>query len=113
MYVTETLISAFNLIFPHTGTASADQSAKVWSSDSNIAVAHYHGHTGSVNCIEFHSTEPIACTGSGDESVHVWRFPLRTALAKRASPRDDDAGDERRVCCVCVYVCSCVCGETN
>ena len=92
--------SSFHVIF-FTGTASADQTAKIWSLESGCVVATYAGHSGSVNCIDIHSTESIACSGAGDNTVHVWRFPVRTAATRRTAAKDDaESGEERKVCVV-------------
>ena len=43
----------------------------------------YSGHTGSVNSIAFHPRETIVCTGSGDNTMHIWssnvNIPLRSS----------------------------------
>ena len=57
------------------GTASADHFARLWCIDSGRCDMKYAGHLGSVNSIKFHPNEPIVCTGSGDESAHIWRLP--------------------------------------
>ena len=85
------------------GTASADQTAKIWYTDSSAPFAIYQGHTGSVNSIAFHSSEPLACTASGDMSVHVWRVPQRSSpppasSAKRTGTREDhESSDDHKV----------------
>ena len=69
-------------------SASADQTARVWSLESGTCLATYLGHTGSVNCVAISTncavdtTEGsgtaaglLLATASGDESAHVWRVP--------------------------------------
>eukprot|EP00042_Codosiga_hollandica_P025139 m.109729 g.109729 ORF g.109729 m.109729 type:complete len:453 (+) comp51780_c0_seq2:2794-4152(+) len=78
------------------GTASADQTARIWSVDSNVPLAMYAGHTGSVNSIAFHATQFLACTASGDSTAHVWKIPHRSASqsARRSFSKDDHDGAE-------------------
>uniref|UniRef100_A0A8R1E9Q2 WD_REPEATS_REGION domain-containing protein n=1 Tax=Caenorhabditis japonica TaxID=281687 RepID=A0A8R1E9Q2_CAEJA len=69
-------------------SASADQTARVWSLETGACLATYMGHTGSVNCVAIsqHCTVDnsdgcgpaaglILATASGDESTHIWRVP--------------------------------------
>jgi len=56
-------------------TASADRTARVWSSDTQSPVYIYTAHSGSVNSVRFHPTLRLACTGSGDNTCHVWKIP--------------------------------------
>ena len=44
-------------------TASADRTARVWSSDSFNPVYIYMGHKGSVNSVRCHPTNRLICTG--------------------------------------------------
>ena len=71
------------------GTASADGSARIWDSVNGACLAVYRDHKGSVNSIRFHSSEPLACTASGDGSVHVWPANFQG----HPSPDADDHGD--------------------
>lgn len=54
------------------GTASADQTARLWDLATRECVAMYSGHTGSVNSVDFHPAAKLICTASGDQEVHVW-----------------------------------------
>ena len=58
-------------------SASADRTAKIWKYDPNHnsagMLATYTAHTGSVNSVRFHPTQPILCTASGDRSLHLWK----------------------------------------
>eukprot|EP01118_Nematostelium_gracile_P014843 TRINITY_DN5863_c0_g1_i2.p1 TRINITY_DN5863_c0_g1~~TRINITY_DN5863_c0_g1_i2.p1 ORF type:complete len:507 (-),score=121.82 TRINITY_DN5863_c0_g1_i2:30-1550(-) len=56
-------------------TASADRTARVWSSDASTPVYIYVNHKGSVNSARFHPTNRLVCSASGDSSCHIWRFP--------------------------------------
>ena len=49
-----------------------DGTACVWDVDSSNVLLKYCGHSGSVNSLSFHPHEPLACTGSGDTSAHIW-----------------------------------------
>ncbi|XP_046846081.1 WD repeat-containing protein 37-like isoform X2 [Xenia sp. Carnegie-2017] len=57
------------------GTASADHNARLWCIDSGHCHLKYTGHHGSVNSIQFHPSDPIVSTGSGDGTAHIWRLP--------------------------------------
>ena len=58
-------------------SASADRTAKIWRYDPQQktagALATYTAHTGSVNSVRFHPTQPILCTASGDRTLHIWK----------------------------------------
>ncbi|KAK8793416.1 hypothetical protein WA158_004775 [Blastocystis sp. Blastoise] len=61
----------------HFGTCSADGTAKLWNySTENHEIEHictYTGHTGSVNSIEFHPSQLLTATASGDGTVQIWK----------------------------------------
>ncbi len=70
------------------GTASADQTAKIWSPDSASPLCIYAAHSGSVNTIAFHASEATVCTGSGDTTAHIWRLPAK-CLGKKTREDPD------------------------
>lgn len=73
------------------GTASADATARVWDSLSGACLATYREHKGSVNSIRFHPNEPLLCTASGDNSVHVW--PVNFEALQRQRYDMDERGE--------------------
>jgi len=70
-------------------TASADCTARIWSSDAQSPVYIYTAHKGSVNSIRFHATNRLACTASGDNSVHVWKIPKPNEKEKSKEDKTD------------------------
>ena len=58
---------------PVVGTASADQTARIWGMHSGTCLLQYHGHSGSVNCIRFHPSKELVLTTSGDGTAHIWQ----------------------------------------
>ncbi|KAH7716959.1 WD-repeat protein 37 [Aphelenchoides avenae] len=71
-------------------SASADQTAKLWSADTGQCLLSYTGHSGSVNSIAIHpecsSTDQITVlTAGGDRTAHVWK----TVLQSGGSSEDD------------------------
>ena len=73
------------------GTASADGSARIWDATTGSCLAVYREHTGSVNSIRFHPSDPLACTASGDGSIHIWLASFQGQGLLRS---DSDAGGE-------------------
>lgn len=60
------------------GSASADRTARIWAvtlEESSVSHVLYVNHTGSVNSIRFHPRERLACTASGDKTIHIWKVP--------------------------------------
>ena len=53
---------------------SPDGTACVWDTESALMLVKYVGHGGSVNSLSFHPHEMLACSVSGDTSVHIWRY---------------------------------------
>ena len=53
------------------GTASADRTARVWSVEGGRCGLRYTGHQGSVNSIQFHPSQDLVITGSGDGTAQV------------------------------------------
>jgi len=69
------------------GSASSDQTAKLWNPHNGNCVATYKGHSGSVNCIRFHPKNRLVLTASGDRTVHLWSYDTSS---RRLSGLDDD-----------------------
>lgn len=77
------------------GSASADQTAKIWLADqSSQPIANYSGHSGSVNSISIHPNDFLGYSGaydsnltlltcSGDRTAHIWRINLEQIMEKR------------------------------
>lgn len=61
---------------PIIGTASADHLACIWATDTGRCIFQYHGHSGSVNSIKFHSKKDLVLTGSGDSTAHIWQAAI-------------------------------------
>ena len=66
-------VAVSRLGLPVLGTASADQTARVWGMHSGTCLLQYQGHTGSVNSLRFHPTKELALTTSGDGTAHIWQ----------------------------------------
>lgn len=79
---------------PIIGTASADHTACVWSTDNNRCLLQYHGHNGSVNSIRFHPMKDLVLTASGDGSAHIWQAVVNWDLPKGYSSEEELEGDE-------------------
>ena len=58
---------------PVLGTASADQTARIWGQHSGTCLLQYQGHSGSVNSLRFHPSKELALTTSGDGTAHIWQ----------------------------------------
>uniref|UniRef100_A0A158QL70 WD repeat-containing protein 37 n=1 Tax=Haemonchus placei TaxID=6290 RepID=A0A158QL70_HAEPC len=79
-------------------SASADQTARIWSLNSGACLYTYTGHSGSVNCVAFAPSpesqsggELTVATASGDESAHIWRV----TIGQHAVLSSDDEEDEK------------------
>lgn len=83
------------------GSASADQTARVWCVESGAPLLVYVGHSGSVNGISFHNPTALDCllaaTASGDQSAHIWKVVLpnlpagvQTSTAQQAHSSEDE-----------------------
>lgn len=75
-------------------TASADGACSIWSLDHENPLISYLGHSGSVNQVKFHPTNPLALTCSGDASFHLWKFNL-DAPGEQPSPRRDETEEHK------------------
>ncbi|CAL2036259.1 unnamed protein product [Caenorhabditis brenneri] len=84
-------------------SASADQTARIWSLENGACLATYLGHTGSVNCVAISSNCPVdtsegsgtaagllLATASGDESTHIWRVPSNNAPLEHSSEEEEE-----------------------
>lgn len=81
-------------------TASADHTARLWWVESGTCLLQYTGHSGSVNSVRFHPTQELALTSSGDQTAHIWRAHINTALQveslkSQSSGEDELEGSER------------------
>ncbi|KAJ8307474.1 hypothetical protein KUTeg_015558 [Tegillarca granosa] len=81
------------------GTASADQTARVWSIQSGLCLLQYEGHHGSVNSIRFHPIQELALTASGDQTAHIWgahvNLTSHDPVKSHSSGEDDVEGSEK------------------
>ena len=66
-------VAASRLGLPVLGTASADQTARIWGQHSAACLLQYQGHQGSVNSLRFHPSKELALTTSGDGTAHIWQ----------------------------------------
>ncbi|RCN51548.1 WD domain, G-beta repeat protein [Ancylostoma caninum] len=79
-------------------SASADQTARIWSLNSGACLYTYVGHTGSVNCVAFApqsespTGEMTVATASGDESAHIWKVAIGSQAVLSSDDDDDDKG---------------------
>jgi WD40 repeat protein len=62
-------------------TASADGTARIWSTRSGAPIAVLRGHTAQVNRAVFRPKETQVVTASNDGSVRAWRFRAPRLLA--------------------------------
>ncbi|GBP03911.1 WD repeat-containing protein 37 [Eumeta japonica] len=74
------------------GTASADHTASVWSTEWGKSLLQYTGHSGSVNSIRFHPCRDIALTSSGDTTAHVWQAAVNWDLPRGQSSEEELEG---------------------
>lgn len=82
------------------GTASADQTARIWWIENGSCLQEYTGHSGSINSIRFHPSQDLVVTGSGDQTAHVWRAQVSLpshleCLKSHSSGEDDLDGSEK------------------
>ncbi|KAF8357102.1 hypothetical protein PRIPAC_92097, partial [Pristionchus pacificus] len=79
-------------------TASADQTCRVWSLDDGECSYVYSGHTGSVNCVSLSTSESVGdvciASGSGDESVHVWKIAQSGQSSERKEGNEEKEDEE-------------------
>ncbi|KAK6739746.1 hypothetical protein RB195_008315 [Necator americanus] len=77
-------------------SASADQTARIWSLNTGACLYTYIGHTGSVNCVAFapqpesSSGELTVATASGDESAHIWKVSIGSQMVLSSDDDEDD-----------------------
>ncbi|CAD6197395.1 unnamed protein product [Caenorhabditis auriculariae] len=76
-------------------SASADQTARVWSLDSGLCIGTYSGHSGSVNCVAISPASDaggslVLATSSGDESTHIWKLSLSGTVHTSSEEEDED-----------------------
>jgi len=61
---------------PLVGSASADGTACIWSTESGRCLLQYQGHKGSVNSMRFHPSKDLVMTASGDSTCHLWQAAI-------------------------------------
>lgn len=72
------------------GSASADHTAKIWSTESGRCLLQYQGHQGSVNSIKFHPSQDLVLTASGDGTAHIWQAAVKYEKYKKSAAASDD-----------------------
>jgi WD40 repeat protein len=61
-------------------TGSADNTVKIWQSDTGKLIRTFLGHSDTVNCIAFSpndnskETPPLIASGSGDKTIKIWQL---------------------------------------
>ncbi len=55
-------------------SASADDTVKLWNSQTGALMQTLEGHTGAVHSLAFHPTESLLASGSYNEKVRVWNL---------------------------------------
>lgn len=70
-------------------TASADRTARVWSTENARCLLQYTGHVGSVNSVRFHPSKDLLLTSSGDGTAHLWQAVVDWDLPKRQNSAED------------------------
>jgi len=93
--VWEVCVSRLGL--PVLGTASADQTARIWGMHSGTCLLQYHGHNGSVNSIRFHPCKELVLTTSGDGTAHIWQCAV-SLHNESSSGRVASSEDELEFC---------------
>jgi len=91
---------------PLVGSASADGTACIWSTESGRCLLQYQGHKGSVNSMRFHPSKDLVMTASGDSTCHLWQAAispeqmysnpkgLSSEDEVELSEKEDNLGDE-------------------
>jgi len=92
-----------NINSPLLGTASADRTAAVWAADTGKCLLRYLGHQGSVNSIQFHPSQDLVLSASGDGAAHVWKAGalsdssshsgLRIQSSEESAESSDEGGE--------------------
>ncbi len=70
---------AFSPIPSILATGSADNTVKIWQSDTGKLIRTLLGHSDTVNCIAFSpssgaETPPLIASGSGDKTIKIWQL---------------------------------------
>eukprot|EP00041_Stephanoeca_diplocostata_P010114 m.160517 g.160517 ORF g.160517 m.160517 type:complete len:345 (-) comp18028_c0_seq2:1067-2101(-) len=60
----------------HVGCGSADRNVYIWNVATTQIKYKLPGHTGSVNDIDFHPSEPIVVSGSSDKKLYLGELTL-------------------------------------
>jgi WD40 repeat protein len=76
----------------YVSSTSTDGNCYIWNSEKKTPIISYTGHVGSVNKTSFHPTQSLACSFSGDGSVHLWKFDL-SAIEQEANSNDGTNND--------------------
>ena len=60
----------------HVGCGSADRNVYVWNVASRALKYRLPGHTGSVNDVDFHPSEPVVLSASSDKRLYLGELTL-------------------------------------
>lgn len=60
----------------HVGCGSADRNVYIWNVDTGGIKYKLPGHTGSVNDVDFHPSEPIVLSASSDKKLYLGELTL-------------------------------------
>lgn len=75
---------------PVLGSASADRTARLWSTQTGKCLLQYSGHSGSVNSVRFLPNKDLVLSASGDQSVHIWQAVINWECLNNDNDSDQD-----------------------
>lgn len=84
----EPILKVLTLRGGEIGTASADNTAKIWDVESGEVRLVLDGHSGDVNSVAVDQASTFAVTGSTDHSLAIWNLQDGACTSRLAGHRD-------------------------